>query len=89
MHGALSTADDQIVVRWQIAGEISAAQLSLVWQEVGGPPMRIGFDTHLINDVVHHELGGRVDLSLPPTGVRWEMHVPLARVAARQMESAA
>src|SRR5919109_957397 len=38
MHGALSTADDQIVVRWQIAGEISAAQLSLVWQEVGGPP---------------------------------------------------
>jgi two-component sensor histidine kinase len=92
-HGALSTVEGHVVVRWQIAGEISSAQLSFVWQEVAGradvvTPMRLGFDTRLVNHVVHHELGGRVDLSLPPTGVRWEMHVPLARVAARQVESA-
>ena len=92
-YGALSAAEARVVVRWQVAGEISSAQLNLVWQEVGGPavvmPMRPGFGTRLINDVVHHELGGRVDLSLPPTGARWEIHVPLARVAARQIESAA
>ena len=91
-QGALATADGQVAGRWQIAGEISVAQLSLVWQEVGTSsvvtPMRTGFDTHLIDDVVHHELGGRVELSLPPTGMRWEMHVPLARVASRQIEAA-
>jgi hypothetical protein len=34
-----------------------------------------------INDVMHHELGGRVELSLPPTGVRCEIEPPLSRVA--------
>ena len=60
-----------MAVHLQVAGEISSAQLSLVWQEIGTPsvvtPMRPGFGTRLINDVVHHELGGRVDLSQPPT----------------------
>jgi two-component sensor histidine kinase len=84
-YGALSTADGRVVVWWQIAGEISSAQLSLVWQEMDGPavapPKRQGFGTRLIDNVVHHGLGGRVDLRLPPTGVRCEIEVPLARVA--------
>jgi two-component sensor histidine kinase len=42
---------------------------------------RQGFGTRLIDNVVNHELGGRVDLSLLPTGVRCEIEVPLARVA--------
>jgi two-component sensor histidine kinase len=42
---------------------------------------RQGFGTRLINNVVHHELGGRVEVSLPPTGARCEIEVPLARVA--------
>jgi len=84
-YGALSTADGRVVVRWQVAGEISSAQLSLVWQEADGPTVmtstRQGFGTRLIDNVVHHELGGRVELSLPPTGVRCEIEVPLARLA--------
>ena len=42
-----------------------------------------------MDDVVHHELGGRVDLILPPMGMQWEMHVPLARLAARRIAPAA
>jgi two-component sensor histidine kinase len=84
-YGALSAANGRVVVRWQVAGEISSAQLNLVWREIDGPPIvtptRRGFGTRLIGDVVRHELGGRVELSLPPTGVRCEIEVPLARVA--------
>jgi PAS domain S-box-containing protein len=83
-HGALSTANGRVVVRWQVAGEVSSAHLSLIWQEMDGPalgpPRRQGFGTRLIGSVVHHELGGRVDLSLPPAGARCQIEVPLARV---------
>jgi hypothetical protein len=82
-YGALSTANGRVIVRWQ-AG---SAQLSLVWQEEGGPtvatPKRRGFGSILIENVVRHELGGRLDLSLPPTGVRCEIDVPLARIAGK------
>jgi hypothetical protein len=33
--------------------------------------------------MTHHELGGWGELSLPPTGVRCEIEVPLARVAGK------
>jgi two-component sensor histidine kinase len=82
-YGALSTAEGRVVVRWQIAG----AQLNLVWQEMDGPaivtPRRQGFGTRLIDNIVHHELGGRVELSLSSTGVRCEIEVPLARVTGK------
>jgi two-component sensor histidine kinase len=86
-HGALSTADGGVAVRWQVAGEMGSARLILVWQEAGGPtlvtPKRQGFGTRLIHNMLHHELGGRVELSLPPTGLRCEMEVPLARVGGK------
>jgi PAS domain S-box-containing protein len=84
-YGALSTANGRVAVRWQVAGEIRSAQLSLVWQETDGPTVvgakQRGFGTRLISNVVHDELGGRVELSLPPTGARCEIEIPLARVA--------
>jgi two-component sensor histidine kinase len=81
-YGALSTADGRVAVRWRVAGDTAAPQLSLVWEEAGGPivvtPKRQGFGTRLIQNLLHHELGSRVELSLPPTGLRFEMEVPLA-----------
>jgi two-component sensor histidine kinase len=67
-YGALSTANGCVVVRWQVAGETS--QLSLVWQETGGPtvvaPERRGFGSRLIDSVVHHELGAEPAANGPP-----------------------
>jgi PAS domain S-box-containing protein len=84
-YGALSTTDGRVAVRWEVAGEISSAQLSLIWQESEGPTITTtkqqGFGTRLIHNIVHHELGGRAELSLPPTGARCEIEVPLVRVA--------
>jgi two-component sensor histidine kinase len=82
-YGALSTAEGRVVVRWQVAG----TEMNFVWQEMDGPaivtPRRQGFGTRLIDNIVHHELGGRVELSLPSTGVRCEIEVPLARVTGK------
>ena len=86
-YGALSAADGRVAVRWQVGGEVGAAQLKLVWEEAGGPtvvtPKRQGFGTRLIQNLLHHELGGRVELSLPPTGARCAIEVPLERVAGK------
>jgi PAS domain S-box-containing protein len=83
-YGALSTAGGRVSVRWEVAGGKSSPQLKLVWQETGGPtvvaPQRRGFGTRLIDNIVQHELGGRVELSLPPMGARCEIAVPLAHV---------
>ena len=84
-HGAFSTAEGRVSVGWQVVGELSSAQLNFVWEETGGPvvvvPSRRGFGTRLIDNIVHHELGGRAERSLLPRGVRCEIEVPLARVA--------
>ena len=84
-YGALSIAQGRVVVRWQVAGEFNSAPLTLIWQEMDGPtvtaPTRQGVGTRLVNHVVQHQLGGRVELSLMPSGVRCEIEVPLARVA--------
>jgi two-component system, chemotaxis family, sensor kinase Cph1 len=84
-HGALSAATGRVSVGWQVVGELSSALLNLVWEERGGPivisSMRRGFGTRLIDNLVRHELGGRVELSLLPRGVHCEIEVPLARVA--------
>jgi two-component sensor histidine kinase len=83
-YGALSTADGRVTVQWQVADEIGSPRLNLVWEEAGGPtvvtPKRQGFGTRLIQNILNHELGGWVELSLPPAGVRCEMEVPLGCV---------
>jgi PAS domain S-box-containing protein len=82
-YGALSTTDGRVAVRWDVAGEISSAQLRLIWQESEGPTIATtkqqGFGTRLIHNIVQHELGGRSELSLPPTGARCDIEIPLAR----------
>jgi two-component sensor histidine kinase len=83
-YGALSTADGRLSVRWQVTGENSSERLNLVWQEAGGPtvaaPKQQGFGTRIISDLLRHELGGQVELSLPRAGARCELEIPLARL---------
>jgi PAS domain S-box-containing protein len=82
-YGALSTAEGRVAVRWHLTGENHSAQLNVVWQEEGGPtvaaPKREGFGTHLIHLLLRHDLGGQVELSLPPAGARCAFQIPLAR----------
>jgi PAS domain S-box-containing protein len=97
-YGSLSTAEGRLAIRWRLAGQNDAAQLHIVWQESDGPTVAAstqqGFGTRLIRNLLRHELGGRVDLTLAPGGVRCEIEVPLTRAtvsapAARCLDLAA
>ncbi len=55
----------------------------MTWRETGGPPIqapsRSGYGTSLIRALIPHELGGKVELELAPTGVICRIEIPLRR----------
>jgi two-component sensor histidine kinase len=76
-YGAFSSATGVLTVRWRVADDT----LELVWEERGGPatrpPARRGLGTVIIDGAVRYELGGTVDTTYAPEGVRVTLHVPL------------
>ena len=68
-YGALSTPTGHVSVRWdrQLNGNASAG-LAMEWRETDGPPVvapiRSGYGTSVIEDLIPYELGGAVDLYL-------------------------
>ncbi|WP_375465308.1 sensor histidine kinase [uncultured Methylobacterium sp.] len=81
-YGALSTAAGQVRVVWSLVRhEDGARHLRLDWHESGGPrvevPERRGFGTRLIAGGIQRELGGEVQLSFDPGGLRCLLDVPL------------
>jgi two-component sensor histidine kinase len=81
-YGALSIPGGRVSVSWERKLNGSAAtNLSLVWREVGGPPVapeiRSGYGTGLIRELIPHELGGNVDLVLGSEGACCRIELPL------------
>jgi len=81
-YGALSTPDGRVSVRWHCRREGNRRRwLGLEWQETGGPPVvppsHHGYGTSVIRDLIPYELGGVVDLSFAPDGVRCQLDIPL------------
>lgn len=76
-HGALSTADGHVDVRWTT----EAGRLRLVWRESGGPPVappvRPGFGTRLLERGLAEELHGCVRLEFLPGGLVCTVDAPL------------
>lgn len=82
-HGALSTPEGRVAVRWECRRDGDRRRrLALDWQETGGPPVvppsHCGYGTSVIRDLIPYELGGAVDLSFAPEGVRCRLDIPLA-----------
>jgi PAS domain S-box-containing protein len=80
--GALSTAAGNVCVRWsQEQNGQSHGRLFIEWLESGGPKVmpttRLGYGTSVIRDLIPYELGGTVDLTLAPEGVRCEIKIPI------------
>src|SRR5262249_10138707 len=65
-HGALSIPGGHVSVNWDRKSNGDAANLSLVWKELNGPPVKSeaqsSYGTDLILNLIPHELGGKVDL---------------------------
>ncbi|MES2293741.1 MAG: sensor histidine kinase [Pseudomonadota bacterium] len=79
-YGALSKDDGAVTISWTR----DAANLALRWVESGGPPVvppRLkSFGTRLIENGIPRQLGGTGLLSFPPSGVVFELTLPLARL---------
>jgi two-component sensor histidine kinase len=80
-HGALSSAQGRVAIRWARASRDGKARLSLVWEELGGPavdaPARRGFGTRMIERGLAAELSGTVTIDFRPDGVVCTVDAPL------------
>jgi two-component sensor histidine kinase len=76
-YGALSTSEGHISLRWRV----SDGRLHFEWKESDGPrvviPQRKGFGSLLLERLLVRDLGGDIDLSYEPTGLRFRMAAPL------------
>jgi two-component sensor histidine kinase len=75
-YGAPSCREGRVSVQWNVA----EGMLRLDWQENGGPavapPIRKGFGTRLLEDLVVGDLGGHTKLDYARSGVRYSIAVP-------------
>ena len=71
-HGALSTADGRVELRWRLS-EATPRRVHVTWREIGGPPVsaptRQGFGLRLIRAALAQELGTPVDLRFEEDGL--------------------
>jgi PAS domain S-box-containing protein len=69
-YGALSCPDGSVSVQWAA----QKGMLQLHWEESGGPPVappiRKGFGSRLLEELVVHDLGGKTKLNFDASGVR-------------------
>jgi two-component sensor histidine kinase len=83
-HGALSTDDGLVSVRWHRAWNAGAG-LCIEWREAGGPavqpPQRSSFGTEVIRNLIPYELGGTVDLAFTAEGVRCVVSIPATELS--------
>jgi two-component sensor histidine kinase/integral membrane sensor domain MASE1 len=80
-HGALSTQEGRVSVRWHWpANGNGQDRLVIEWEESGGPsvgvPSRSGFGTSVIGDLIPYELGGKVDLAFARSGLKCRVEIP-------------
>jgi two-component sensor histidine kinase len=80
-YGALSIAGGQVSVSWELKQNGVATDLTLLWRELGGPPVApehpSSYGTNLICSLIPHELGGTVDLVFAAEGVNCRIEIPV------------
>ncbi|WP_454713947.1 sensor histidine kinase [Caulobacter segnis] len=83
-HGALSTAEGRVVIRWTVDEAATPPMLTLTWREVDGPavagkPEHKGFGVQMIERGLSRDLGGKANLDFTPQGVVYTLRAPLSQ----------
>lgn len=83
-YGALSNDEGRILVTWDAPKDATGQQLTLRWQETGGPtveaPRHRGFGSFLVKQLLAAEFNGNVDLDYAPNGLSCTLSSRLAMV---------
>lgn len=81
-HGALSNADGDVAIRWNVDMADDVRRLVLTWRERGGPivrqPTQKGMGLRLIEQGLPHALDGKGRVDFEPEGFRMEVIAPLS-----------
>jgi two-component system, chemotaxis family, CheB/CheR fusion protein len=84
-HGALSVPDGRIAVTWSLSEK--EQMLAIHWREAEGPqvaaPVRQGFGTHMVTEVLTHQLDAKVKTDFDANGFRCTIELPLAQMVLR------
>ncbi|MGJ0511744.1 sensor histidine kinase [Methylocystis sp.] len=82
-HGALSTPSGRVLIDKRIEHIEGEAFLTFEWKERGGPPAtaasRKGFGSFIIEEWPK-QFDGRTTITYPPSGLSYQLHLPLASV---------
>ena len=83
-HGALSNAEGRVTITATV--DAPSERLGIIWRETDGPqvrePLRRGLGTRLIVDSLPAQFGATTRLTFPPSGVVFELDLPVASLRA-------
>ncbi len=81
IHGALSVREGRVAIGWRVEQTPGGPRMFFLWQESSGPrvdpPTRKGFGSRLIERGLAQDLDGEVRLAFEPTGVVFQIGMPL------------
>jgi two-component system, chemotaxis family, CheB/CheR fusion protein len=86
-YGALSKPEGRVELVWSQNSEVRSGKgittIIFEWKESGGPPItepqRKGFGLSLLEGEIGYRLGGTVETSFRPQGLRARFSVPLSQ----------
>ncbi|MFC6788957.1 HWE histidine kinase domain-containing protein [Methylobacterium komagatae] len=80
--GAATNPTGRIEVSWRVEAEGAEPTLFLTWKEssraILATPVRHGFGTEVLTQMVGHDLGGRTTLVFEPDGLCWTLCCPFS-----------
>jgi two-component sensor histidine kinase len=91
-YGSLSIPQGRVSVCWNWRPNgTSHGRLVVEWQEMDGPsviaPVKSGYGTSVIRDLIPYELGGTVDQDFAPEGVRCTLSIPMEWLSVGESDS--
>ena len=82
-YGSLSNDDGTVHIDWELGSSSNGKHLALIWQEFGGPkvklPIHRGFGTRVIERGLTHELGGSSQIKFLPDGLLCKISIPMPK----------
>lgn len=85
-YGALSNDTGRIIIEWSVEPGEKKDVFSLLWTEVGGPPVtrpeRTGFGSKVIRHALSAQTGGVVEITHDPQGLVCRLTAPADAVVA-------
>lgn len=90
-YGALRRSSGRVALSWALDDQTSPSEFRFLWTETDGPevekPMRAGFGSKMIEQVLAAELGGTATIAYPQSGLTCRVVAPASNVVVTPVPS--